>query len=76
MLQNFGINITCQTAREGVWSIELATNITPRVDGKMIAVVTSKPEGKAQISTTANFVIIEIWTDEYATFLTQDYFWN
>jgi hypothetical protein len=76
MLQNVGINIICQTVRQSVWLIELATNITPRVDGKMTTVVISKPEGKTYILTTANFVTIANWTNEYATFLTQDYFWN
>jgi hypothetical protein len=47
MLQNVGINITCQTVREGVWFIEHATNITPYVDGKMIAVVTPRLRAKS-----------------------------
>jgi hypothetical protein len=77
MLQNVGINVTYQTVREGVWLIELATNnITPRVEGKMMAVVTSTPEGKAYTSTTANSTTIANWTEEYATFLTHNYLRN
>jgi len=47
MLQNVGINIACQTVREGVWFIEHATNITPHVDGKMIAAVIPRLRAKS-----------------------------
>jgi len=74
MLQNVGINITIQTVREGVWFIELATNnITPRVDGKMMAVATSTSDCTDCTSTSANSVTIANWTDDYATYLTQNY---
>jgi len=77
MLENFGVNIAIRTARVGIWFTELATNdITPRVGGKMMAVVTSTPDGTAYTSTSSNSITIANWTDEYATFLIQNYLWN